>query len=229
MFTGPTIVTAGTLRLGDAAALAASGSLAIAGGRVALPADVPLAVSLRGLAIDEAAGLLDIGRGRVTIAAGMTTAALLADLAAGRGSGVWDGGAGISSATVAADLEAGVARTIGWLDHGAGSFTVGYAAAGDTNLDALVDVLDAANFLSAGLFDTGASGGWSDGDFTADALVDILDVADFVSTGLFDEGSYGPALGSAAPLAAVPEPAAAALVAAAVGAGLAARRVSRRS
>jgi autotransporter-associated beta strand protein len=229
MFTGPTIVTAGTLRLGDAAALAASGSLAIAGGRVALPADVPLAVSLRGLAIDEAAGLLDIGRGRVTIAAGMTTAALLADLAAGRGSGVWDGGAGISSATVAADLEAGVARTIGWLDHGAGSFTVSYAAAGDTNLDALVDVLDAANFLSAGLFDTGASGGWSDGDFTADALVDILDVADFVSTGLFDEGSYGPALGSAAPLAAVPEPAAAALVAAAVGAGLAARRVSRRS
>jgi autotransporter-associated beta strand protein len=228
-FTGATRVIGGTLRLADASALASSGSLAIVGGRVALPADMPLAVGLRGLSIDEASGMLDVGRGRVTVAAGLTTAALLTDLAAGRGSGVWDGTAGISSSAVAADVAVGVARTIGWLDHGAGSFTIGYAAAGDTNLDTLVDVLDAANFLSAGLFDTGASGAWSDGDFTADGLVDILDVADFVSTGLFDEGGYGGASVAAAPLAAVPEPAAAVLLAAAVGVGFAAHRVSRRS
>ena len=228
-FTGPTIVTAGTLRLNHARALAASGSLAITGGRVELPSDAPLTVTLRGLAIDEGAGLLDIGGGRVTIVAGMTAAAIRADLAAGRGAGSWDGRAGITSSVVAADLAAGVARTIGWLDHGDGSFTIGYAAAGDTNLDTVVDVLDAANFLSGGMFDTGAGGGWSTGDFTADGLVDILDVADFVSTGLYDEGGYGPALGSAAALAVVPEPGAMVVVAMACGAGLAARRISRRS
>ncbi|MFM7244708.1 MAG: beta strand repeat-containing protein [Planctomycetaceae bacterium] len=228
-FTGATRVTGGTLRLADSGALSASGSLAIAGGRVALPADVPLALGLRGLSVDEASGMLDVGRGRVTVAAGLTRSAILADLVAGRGSGAWDGLAGITSSAVAADVAAGAARTIGWLDHGAGSFTVGYAAAGDTNLDAIVDVLDAANFLSSGLFDAGTVGGWSDGDFTADGLVDILDVADFVSTGLFDAGGYVAPAASAAPLAAVPEPAATALLAVALGAGLVVRRVSRRS
>ena len=222
-------MAAGALRLADGAALAASSGLVITGGSVSLPSDVPLAVGVRALAVDEGAGMLDVGRGRVTVAAGLTTSALIADLAAGRGGGAWDGMRGISSSAVAADLAAGLSRTIGWLDHGSGSFTVGYAAAGDTNLDAIVDVLDAANLLSAGFFDAGPGGGWSDGDFTADGLVDILDVADFVSTGLFDEGGYGAPAASAAPLAAVPEPATAAILLAAVAAGITACRVSRRS
>ncbi|MBU6308166.1 MAG: autotransporter-associated beta strand repeat-containing protein [Planctomycetes bacterium] len=229
-FTGPTTVKEGTLRLAHSAALATTGSVAITGGRVALPADRPLAVTLKSLAIDEAAGRLDVGRGRVTIASGMTLSMLRADLTAGRDDGAWDGPGGIVSSAVAADLAAGVPRTVGWLDNGDGSFTISFAAAGDSNIDGLVDVLDAANFLAGARFDTGLDADWSQGDFTADGLVDILDAADFVSTALFDTGDYvpGPAGMAQAPLAVVPEPTSLAWLAC-VAAAVAGCRISRRS
>lgn len=77
------------------------------------------------------------------------------------------------------------------------------AMAGDTNLDGTLDILDAAGFASAGLFDGGSLGTWADGDFNGDGLVDILDAADFVTQGLFDAGDY---TGVAGQVAAVPEP-----------------------
>jgi hypothetical protein len=103
---------------------------------------------------------------------------------------------------------------------------VAYAAPGDTNLDWSIDILDAANFLALGKFDTGAPATWLEGDFSYDGIVDILDAADFVATGLFNAGNYNTAPGSAGAVAAVPEPSVAALLAtvAVAATGWAARR-----
>jgi hypothetical protein len=95
---------------------------------------------------------------------------------------------------------------VGWLDNGDGSVTFAFAAPGDTNLDWNVDILDAANFLAGGKFDSGTPATWNEGDFGYDGVVDILDAADFLSTGLFDAGNYNTAPGTAG-IAAVPEPA----------------------
>jgi len=93
---------------------------------------------------------------------------------------------------------------VGWLDNGDGSMSFAYAAPGDTNLDWSVDILDAANFLAGGKFDSGTPASWNEGDFGYDGVVDILDAADFLSTGLFDAGPYNPVAASGA-VAVVPE------------------------
>jgi len=79
----------------------------------------------------------------------------------------------------------------GGLDSG-GRRRGDHAAPGDTNLDGVVDVLDASNFLAGGRFDTGQAATWSEGDFDDDGLVDILDAASFLATALFDAGVYVP-------------------------------------
>ena len=84
--------------------------------------------------------------------------------------------------------------------------TFAFAAPGDTNLDWNVDILDAANFLAGGKFDSGTPATWNEGDFGYDGVVDILDAADFLSTGLFDAGAYNPPTDSVGSVAAVPEP-----------------------
>ena len=181
------------------------------GGRVTLSATSADALAVSALVIDQASGgRLDLGKGSITVAAGgMTTSALLADLAAGFAGGTWSGTSGIISSPVASAQAAGRPRTIGWADAGDGSLTVSFVAPGDTNLDGMIDLLDAANMLAAGAFDSGASGIWLEGDFNYDSLVDILDTADFLSTGLFDAGTYEPPPPGA--VAAVPEPAGLAL------------------
>jgi hypothetical protein len=115
-------------------------------------------------------------------------------------------------------VAASVPRAVGWLDNGDGSVAFAFAAPGDTNLDWSVDILDAANFLSFGKFDTGLPASWLEGDFRYDGVVDILDAADFFATGLFDAGRYNPsaaASSSAGAVAAVPEPSTGLIVAAA--------------
>jgi hypothetical protein len=101
------------------------------------------------------------------------------------------------------------------------------AAAGDTNADGTIDILDAAGFVGEALFDTGRTAGWEQGDFNGDGLLDVLDAADFQMLGLFDAGPYagGPLGQSAAfdttdagPVAIVPEPATSAAVVAGVAA-----------
>jgi len=107
------------------------------------------------------------------------------------------------------------------------------AAAGDTNFDAFIDVLDAASVLAAGKFDTGLLAAWQDGDFNADQLVDVLDVAQFVGTNLYDRGDYRPiaaarnavfgeagGMGPAGAVAVVPEPTTQLLLCSAVAAML---------
>ena len=53
-----------------------------------------------------------------------------------------------------------------------------------------MDIIDAANFLAGGKFDSGSPATWNQGDFTYDWVVDILDAASFLSNGLFDAGVY---------------------------------------
>jgi hypothetical protein len=213
-------VTAGRLRIAHASAVAGSEALVITGGEVSMPADRPLDVSLQKLSIVEALGSrLDIGAGRVQVAAGGIAAAdLMADLLVGRNGGSWDGVGGIVSSAVASALASSRPRAIGWLANDDGSFTIAAAAPGDNNLDTIVDVLDAANLLAGGRFDTGMPDDWSLGDTAYDGIVDILDVADFLGTGLFDAGSYDLAIaGVTGPVAAVPEPTLWPLAAATIG------------
>ncbi|MFM7207046.1 MAG: succinylglutamate desuccinylase/aspartoacylase family protein [Planctomycetaceae bacterium] len=197
---GSTTVLAGRLHLANAAALAASRLVPLAGGTVTLAPGLKATVG--GLA-SAAGGVVDVGSGMLTIAGGMTPASLVAALQAGRGDGGWSGRSGITSSAAATS---GGARTVGWLDDGGGSLSVAFAAAGDTNLDWAVDILDAANLLASGKLDSGLPATWSEGDFTYDGVVDVLDAADMLSTGLLDTGNYAGASGTTASITPVPEP-----------------------
>jgi autotransporter-associated beta strand protein len=203
-------------------------------GRVSLSGGSGVGLDLSSLAVDEAVGgSIDLGRGSLRIASGgITQASLLADLEAGRDGGSWAGIAGIASSAVAGDLATGLPRAVGWLDQGDGSLLVAYAAPGDSNLDGLVDILDAANLVAGGRFNTGVGAVWLDGDFNYDGAFDVLDSAEFLTSSLFNQGGYlgtasgGPAgmAGETGSVAVVPEPASALLLAAtglvaAIGAG----------
>ena len=223
--TGTVAVQGGILRIERDASL---GPVAITGGRLVLPAATPVAVAMASLTIGGTAeGLIDVGRGRLTIAGGGGEQVLRAALATGRSDGSWNGSAGITSSAVMADLQAGVPRSLGWLDAGDGTLSIAYAAPGDTNIDGGVDILDAANFMAGGAFDSGVPGDWSQGDFGYDGLVDILDAAEFMATGLFDVGDYRGGAGLTTPVP-VPEPAACGLTAA-IGMLVAARRLRPRA
>ena len=201
--TGSTTVQTGVLRLANAAALSASELVVIAGGTGQVAPST--STSVAGLDL-SGNGLVDLTTGALTISSGLSTVALVAELLEGRGDGSWTGSSGITSSTAAAEVASSIPRSVGWLDNGDGSLTVAYAAPGDTNIDWSVDILDAANFLALGKFDTTAAATWIEGDFNYDGFVDILDAADFVRTGLFNAGNYNAAPGSSGAVAAVPEP-----------------------
>jgi autotransporter-associated beta strand protein len=201
-FTGTAAVTAGELVIAHDQAIATARASVASGARLTVATAGRPSVGRLDLA---AGGTIDVAAGGITAAAGLSPAAVVAALQAGRGDGTWNGSAGITSSVVAADLADGRPRTLGWIDSGDGSLTVSYAAPGDTNIDDGVDILDAANFLTGGAFDTGLPATWFAGDFNYDDVVDILDAADFFSTGLFDAGPYTAAL-SLTPVTAVPEP-----------------------
>jgi autotransporter-associated beta strand protein len=219
--TGSTVIQQGTLRLGHATALVSSTISPLAGGTLALTPGLQTTV---GSLKPRAGGMVDVGTGLVTVARGLSQADLRAALATGRGDGSWNGTAGITSSAVAGAAAVGATRTVGWLDQGNGSFTFAYAAPGDTNLDWTVDILDVANLLGTAKFNSGAAAVWSDGDSNYDGVIDILDVADLIAASLFNAGPYNASAGS---IAAVPEPAAAALLVAA-SAGLCAFAGRRR-
>ncbi len=214
--TGSTSVQGGRLQLANGSALGTSKLVPLAGGTVTLSAGLQTTVG--GLAAN-AGGLTDVGNGMVTVAAGLSAEDMVAAIVTGMGDGSWNGTSGITSSVAASS---GGDRTVGWLDNGDGSVTFAFAAAGDTNLDWQVDIIDAANFLAGGMFDTGSPASWIEGDFTYDGVVDILDAASFLSNGLFDNGPYNTPAGAAG-IAAVPEPAGFALLAMAAF-GVAARR-----
>lgn len=228
LISGTIDVAAGRLAPSGSAA-AAQARLAVAGGAaVVLPADPAFEFRVAGLSV-AAGGLVDVGVGTLRVAAGgISRQSLVAALALGRGDGGWNGTAGIASRDVAAVVAGGGNRAVGWIQEVDGSFTVAAAAPGDTNLDGLIDILDASDLLAAGRLDAGGPATWAEGDFNYDGVVDLLDLADSLSTGLFDAGGYRGAMASGAvvgaPVAAVPEPAPAALIAAAFAGWLITRR-----
>ncbi|MGI9177187.1 MAG: autotransporter-associated beta strand repeat-containing protein, partial [Pirellulales bacterium] len=226
-FSGSTTLRSGTLSVRHPQALASSPVAVQTGG--VLRVDGAFAMQSAGLAI--AGGRVDLDAGRIDIAAGgMDQESLVAALLVGRGDGSWNGATGIGSAAASAAVASGVSRTVGWMANADGSLRVSFTAAGDTNLDGIVDVLDAATILSAGVFNTGEAAVWSQGDFTYDGVVDVLDAAAMLGSGLFDAGPFmTTGLSGLAPVAAVPEPGTSALVIAlAIGVVRAASR-SRRS
>jgi autotransporter-associated beta strand protein len=212
----------GTLRLASANAvsgtttvnggtLTAAAPAALAGAAVAVNSGATLAVApyqsviLGGLDL-SGQGRVDVVNGFVTVVAGMSPTTVVAEIVAGRGDGSWNGTRGITSSVVQAEVALGAQRAIGWLDNGDGSVSFAYAAPGDTNLDWNVDILDAANFIAGGKFDSGTVASWIEGDFNYDGFVDIIDAAAFTSTGLFNAGSYNAAPGATVSIAPVPEP-----------------------
>ena len=206
-YTGDTVVSAGGLQLADPGAVASS-TLRVAAGAKATVAP-GITATAAGLDL-SAGGLVDVTTGGMTVTAGLSATQLVTRILEGRGaSGDWTGTSGITSSAAAAAVAQSIPRAIGWLDNGDGSVSFGFAAPGDTNIDGTVDILDAANFLAGGKFDSSAPASWNEGDFGYDGVVDILDAADFLSTGLFDAGPYIPATaaGVAPGVAAVPEPA----------------------
>ena len=145
-------------------------------------------LALTSLSLDEL-GLLDVGAGGVSVVAGgITLATFRQRLTVGRNGGSWNGGFGIVSSVAAEDVAAGTLSTVGWLDDGSAPLTFAFAAPGDTNLDGLVDVLDAANFISSGVYNAGVAASWMEGDFNDDGIVDVLDAANFISSGVYDAG-----------------------------------------
>ena len=222
---GNTTVQGGILSLANGSAVGTSTITPLAGGTLAI---TPYLLATVGGLAPNAGGLTDVGSGLMTVAAGLSANDMVTALLTGRGDGSWNGTSGITSSQAAADIAVSIPRTVGWLDNGDGSVTFAFAAAGDTNLDWSVDILDAANFLAGGKFDSGLPASWNEGDFGYDGFVDILDAADFLSTGLFDAGAYNPPPGSAGGIAAVPEPAVVPAALLAVGVvGLALRRRRR--
>ncbi|MFM9009567.1 MAG: hypothetical protein ACKON8_01485, partial [Planctomycetota bacterium] len=204
--TGSTTLQAGGLVVANAAALSSSTIVPLSGGTVSLS---PYLQTTVGGLKQLGGGLSDVGRGFGTVAAGLSAGDMVAALLTGLGDGSGTGGSGITSSVAAAS---GGARTVGWLDNGDGSVTFAFAAAGDTNLDWQVDILDSANFLSSGKLDSGLPASWNEGDFTYDGFVDVLDAAAFLSTGLLDAGAYNPPPNQAGGIAAVPEPSASPLL-----------------
>ena len=207
------------------------------GGTMIMSGSAVTSVDVSTLTVDETisatgtGGRIDLGVGRINVAAGgITPEALVIDILAGRDgnpAALWTGSTGITSSVAAAAVAGGTSpRAVGWLDDGTGALSVAFAAPGDTNIDGMIDILDVANFLSAGKYDAGAPATWSQGDFGYDGMVDILDVADFLGGGLFDAGSYLPAAAGGSAIAAVPEPSSAA--AAGIGGLAAAWQIVRR-
>jgi len=223
--TGSSTVRAGVLQLANASALSASQLVVVAGGTGQVAPFTTTSVA--GLNLSTGNGLMDVTSGFLTIAGGMTATQLVAELIEGRGDGSWNGTSGITSSTAAADIASSIPRAVGWLDNGDGSLSAAFAAPGDTNIDWVVDVLDAGNFLTFGKYDTGLPASWLEGDFNYDGVVDVLDASDFFNTGLYDNGNYNVPPGASG-IAAVPEPSTFALLAAAIAAAAGTAIRSRR-
>jgi autotransporter-associated beta strand protein len=226
--TASTTVQGGVLQLANGSALASSTLVVVAGGTASVAN--ALTTTVGGLDLSSN-GLVDVTSGFVTVASGLSATELVTQIIAGRNNGLWTGTSGITSSVAAAEVASLTPRAVGWLDNGDGSVAFAYAAPGDTNLDWQVNVLDAANMLTAGTFNTGSPATWIQGDFNYDGVVDVLDAADFIATGLYNQGIYNAAPGAIGAVAAVPEPATWAMLAtgmAGVAATIARRRGGRQ-
>jgi fibronectin-binding autotransporter adhesin len=212
--TGPTTVSQGTLELATADTLSSSAVTVAAGATLSVGPQVAAVVPAL---VNN--GLVDVGLGGLTVTSGQTAEGIVAAIIAGRTDGTWSGTSGITSSAAATQSE----RAVGWLNNGDGSFTVAFGAAGDWNLDGVVDFTDVIQFVSANLFNTGLPATWADGDFDYNGVVDFDDIIAAQSANLFNAGPYNTGSGGLSALdfgggddlglmsggfAAVPEPSA---------------------
>ncbi|MFM8414032.1 MAG: fibronectin type III domain-containing protein, partial [Planctomycetota bacterium] len=181
---GGTIVEAGELVVRDPAALGSGGLDVRAGARVTLDLGIGRA-ALAGLTL-SATGTLDVATGSVRLAAGRyDLAGIRGSIAAARGDGSWSG-PGITSTSIGP----GAYREVGYAVLGDGSLVVGYAAAGDTNMDGSVDLIDLLAVLGSGTYEQTVAAGWETGDFNYDGVADLLDLLAVLGSGTYDQGSY---------------------------------------
>ena len=182
---GGTVVSAGTVIIRNVAALG-SGALTVKSGAIVQFDVGSEEIPLSSIVLEQQARI-DLGGGRFTVASGgMTASDAQALLIAGRSDGTWNGASGFITRSASPDTGMG----LGYLLNDDGSITVGYAAAGDINLDAVVDILDVSALLTGVSLNTVVSRGWGEGDFDYNGLFDILDIGAFLGTDLYDEGSY---------------------------------------
>jgi autotransporter-associated beta strand protein len=182
--TGGIVVQAGNLIVRNTQALGA-GRLWVKPGASVLFEVGHETVTVSSLTL-ESGGAIDIGYGQLSIdPLGCILADVQGWLRTGYRTG-FESGPDIRSRFASASS----GRTVGYTVNWDGSITVGYAAMGDTNLSGDVDILDMANLLSSGKFDSGDTATWPEGDFNYDGLLDVLDLADFFTTNLFNRGSY---------------------------------------
>lgn len=214
---------AGTFRVAGVAATLAPGDEGLAG-RMTITGGLSLAAGT--LAIDLGGTAAATAFRSDTAASDLVTASGTVTLAGG-GLGLATRGGYVPAWLVPHTILAGRGlqgqfATVGGMDLGGGrrlavtytgtSAVVTAAAAGDANLDGLIDILDAAALVAGGLFDAAAATRWEQGDFNGDGLLDVLDAADFLTLGMFDAGPYAGGLlarSAADPgtVAVVPEPA----------------------
>lgn len=220
---GSTLTGAAGLRKTGSGRLVLDGSVSLAGplelaaGRVVRPADAVTTLAVGSLAIDQAAGAaLDLGAGRIQVGPGGTTADdLRADLLAGRNGGRWDGTSGIVSSAMSGTA----GRGVGYLVRPDGSAVVAFAAAGDTNLDGTVDILDLVQVSAGGRYGSALAATWSQGDFDYDGKTTLFDLVAIAGSGAYGRRNYLASVGSSAvgvTAVVVPEPASLVLLVTAV-------------
>jgi len=184
-------VSQGTLQLATTNALSSSAVTVAAGAKLSVGPQVAAVVPAF---VNN--GLVDVGLGGLTVTGGQTAEGIVAAIIAGRADGSWSGISGITSSAAASQFE----RAVGWLDNGDGSFTVAFGAAGDWNLNGVVDFDDVVQFLAANRYDTGLPATWAEGDFDYNGVVDFDDVVASLSANLYDAGPYNTAVGGISPL-----------------------------
>lgn len=199
-FTGPIAVSNGTLAVEEGATFAPT-SLAIdATAALELPTAVRTGLAVTSLDLDTT-GRLDLGGGFLTIeAGGISAAAIRGRLLAGRAGGSWDGTAGITSSA------AGGSRDVGYVVATDGAITLSYAAAGDIDLDGVVNVFDLVGVNAAGAYGTGRTATWQAGDFNYDEVTNVFDFIRVNAAGAYGRGNYFFPTASTRTVFAVPEP-----------------------
>jgi len=191
--------------LSDSLALSRSQVLVRDGGVLSLSPGV--AATFETLSV-AAGGLVDVGKGAITVASGLTPGQAQSDLQRSRGDGTWTGTSGITSTAAAADLQAGIVRSVGWKENSDGSVTVAYAAPGDTDLSGDVNVFDLVGINGSGSYGKGTPSVWSQGDFDYNGVTNIFDMVLTNGAGVYGRGSYLPAAPAPASVNAVPAPSA---------------------
>ena len=252
-FAGGVTVSAGTLVAASNSAVGTGPATVAAGATLAVSANASggrtvLAVS--SLNLSSGAGRIDVAANDLDLP-GASLSAVTAVAAQGFAGGTWNGSGGIVSATAAADAAhltaVGVIQNNGSTGSpifgngttappfdraavGPSDILVKYTYYGDANLDGVVNAADYA------LIDAGSImglTGWQNGDFNYDGVVDgsdysLMDNAfNQQSTALAANVPAGPTAAPAALVAAVPEPASLAVIAAGAAGLLGSRRRRR--